>query len=114
MDTILLEILYLAIVLLYNGTIKFTGKANAALTILEDAKPGERKQTPKYANAYSKYFILILQWKLATWLPVLFYHIFGLHTFLSSPEHGLPISQQYTSVKFEVEATSVKMFKLHF
>ena len=44
----------------------------------------------------------------------LFYQIFDLHTTLPWLEYDPTMSQQCTSFKFEVEATSVDMLELHF
>ena len=72
-----------------------------------------RKQTPKYAKAYGKYFLLndmaIKTCHLPSF-PFLFYHIFALHTILSSIEYDPLMSEQYTLIKFVFEETVVEIF----
>ena len=74
-------------------------------------------QTPNYAKAYSKYFLLSLMAMKTCHLAAfssLFYHIADLHTILSWLEYRPVMSQQCTRFKFEVEAASVDMFQLYF
>ena len=100
----------------YHPTMKCTRKANAAATFRKYAKT-RRKQTPNYAKAYGKYFLLsdmaVKTCHLGAFSS-LFYHIFDFHTSLPWLEYDPTMSQQCTTFKFEVEATSVEMFELHF
>ena len=73
-------------------------------------------QTPNYAKAYGKYFLLsdmaMKTCHLAAFSS-LFYHISVLHTILAWLEYDPVMSQQCTPFKFEVKAASVDMLELY-